>query len=98
MLQDEQSLYITQESQLRWAYRKKLNITWLYDPTQDNEYTFGVRLTPWGRNPEGIMYYGGGVSVLIAFCSAVAAFGANDELSLDYDYRGYAEDTDNETE
>lgn len=92
MSQEPENLYTLVDAQLRECYRRKHNITYLFDPSQEGEYTYGVRLTPWGRNPEGVMYYGAGPTVYAAFTAAIASLAQRDPLELDYDFRGYLHD------
>lgn len=77
------------EAVLRKAYRLKVNLILLYDPAQEPEYQFGARLTPWGRNPEGVMYYGSGSTVQLAMVSAFGAVDAHEPQDLDYEFRGW---------
>lgn len=98
MSEDIIAKFADPEFWLRECYRKRVNVTMVYDPSQEKQFHFGIRLTPWGANPEGIMYYGAGEHLRQAAQEALGALLAGEALVLDYSYRGDREgDTDDQS-
>ncbi len=83
---------MTTEELLKAAYRRKHNVALIYDPSQEDAYTFGVRLTPWGKNPDSLMVYGPGGTVAEAAAAAFAAADNKAYEDLDFDFRGWTAD------